>query len=80
MKKYAVTYPVMMISLVLSLTLFFTYYGIQQSTNDRNPLDGSMMFLRAKAMRIAPSAGYSFVDHSDQSRLQETRDILDGFR
>ena len=41
--------------------MFFTYYGIQQSTNDRYPLEGSISFVQAKVMRIVPSAGYSLL-------------------
>ena len=61
MKKYLITYPIMMGCLTLSLSIFFTYYGIQQTTNAKYPLDETVSFIRSKFMRLVPSAGYSLL-------------------
>jgi hypothetical protein len=47
--------------LAVSLTIYFTYYGIQKKTNNQYPLDGSLFVAQAKAMRIVPSIGYSLL-------------------
>jgi hypothetical protein len=60
-KKYLITYPMITACLATSLSIYFTYYGIQQSTNDRYPLDASALFASAKFMRMIPSAGYSLL-------------------
>ena len=47
--------------LALSLTIYFTYYGIQNRTNDQYPLAESVFLAKAKVMRMVPSTGYSLL-------------------
>lgn len=41
--------------------MYFTYCRIQNSTNEKYPIDGSIFFIKAKAMRLMPSIGYSLI-------------------
>ena len=50
-----------MCCLATSLTIYFTYYRIQAKTDKTYPLDGSILFVRAKVMRMVPSTGYSLL-------------------
>ncbi|CAF0803540.1 unnamed protein product [Rotaria sordida] len=61
LKKYLVTYPVVMCCLALSLWIYFGYYRIQIKTNNNYPLDSSLFSIHAKLMRTMPSAGYSLL-------------------
>jgi hypothetical protein len=51
----------MMGCLALALTIYFTYYRIQKSTNDQYPLKESVLLVQAKFMRMVPSTGYSLL-------------------
>ncbi|CAF3286759.1 unnamed protein product [Rotaria sp. Silwood2] len=61
LKKYLVTYPVVMCCLALSLWIYFAYYRIQIKTDHNYPLDGSLFSIHTKLMRTMPSAGYSLL-------------------
>ncbi|CAF0837646.1 unnamed protein product [Rotaria sp. Silwood1] len=61
LKKYLVSYPLMIVCLALSLTMYFTYCDVQKSTDEKYPFDGSVEFIHAKSMRMAPSIGYSLL-------------------
>ncbi|CAF0826099.1 unnamed protein product [Didymodactylos carnosus] len=62
LKKYLITYPVIMICLSISLTIYFTYYRIQKRTNEQLMSDHEKaMSLSGYGLRIVPSAGYSLL-------------------
>ncbi|CAF1198507.1 unnamed protein product [Rotaria sordida] len=61
LKKYLVSYPLMLVCVAISLIMYFTYCGIQQSTDEKYPFDDSVLFIHAKSMRMAPSLGYSLL-------------------
>lgn len=60
MKKYLISYPLMIICLIVSLKLYFTYCRIQNTTDEKYPFDGSY-FIYAKSMRMFPSIVYSLI-------------------
>ena len=61
LKKYLVSYPIIMVSLFISLTIYFTYCRIQNRTDEKYPLDGSISFIKARVMGLVPSIGYSLL-------------------
>ena len=61
MKKYLISYPFIMVCLALSLTIYFTYYRIQRTTDEKYPLTKSLSLVQAKFMRMVPSTGYSLL-------------------
>jgi len=61
LKKYFVSYPIVATCIAISLWIYFTYYGVQQSTNARYPLPKSSMAVKSKVMRFVPSASYSLI-------------------
>ncbi|CAF2102384.1 unnamed protein product [Rotaria magnacalcarata] len=61
LKKYFISYPLMMICLIISLTIYFNYCRIQNRTDAKYPFDGSLMFIQVKAMRMFPSIVYSLL-------------------
>ncbi|UJR16383.1 hypothetical protein I4U23_003286 [Adineta vaga] len=60
-KKYLVSYPIVMGCLVFAMTLYFTYYGIQERTNTNYPLTNSGIPVETKVRRMIPSTGYSLL-------------------
>ncbi|CAF1634206.1 unnamed protein product [Adineta ricciae] len=58
-KKYLVSYPIVMGCLALALTLYFTYYKIQQRTNENFPLGNPSNPIETKVRRMLPSMVYS---------------------
>ncbi|CAM4753214.1 unnamed protein product [Rotaria magnacalcarata] len=61
LKKYLVSYPILICCLALSLWIYFAFYGIQMKTDHDYPLDDSLFFIHAKLMRTLPSTGYSLL-------------------
>ena len=61
MKKYLVTYPIVMASLALSLWIYFAYYAVQKKADQRYPLGEAGFLPQAKLMRMVPSTGYSLL-------------------
>ncbi|CAF1211313.1 unnamed protein product [Adineta ricciae] len=61
LKKYLVTYPIVMLCLALSLWIYFAYYAVQQKTDKRYPLEATAILPTAKLMRMVPSTGYSLL-------------------
>ena len=61
LKKYLVTYPIVMTCLGASLWIYFTYYRIQKKAEEKYPLDKSVVIMQTKVIRLMPTAGYSFL-------------------
>ena len=61
LKKYLVTYPIVMLCLALSLWIYFAYYAVQQKTDKQYPLEATAILPTAKLMRMVPSTGYSLL-------------------
>lgn len=60
-KKYLVTYPIVMCCLAFSLWIYFTYYRIQKKTDEKYSLEKSLFLIQGKFIRMIPSAGYSLL-------------------
>jgi len=48
-------------ALILSLMIYFKYHRIQINTNDKHPLEESVVLSSAKFIRLTPSIGYSLI-------------------
>ncbi|CAF1064866.1 unnamed protein product [Adineta steineri] len=60
-KKYLVSYPIIMGCLIGSLTVYFTFYRTQKKMHAEYPLENPKNPLETKLMRMAPSTCYSLV-------------------
>lgn len=60
-KKYLVSYPIIIGCIALSLTIYFKYYRIQHNINENYPIEESSYSIKSKVMRMIPSIGYSLV-------------------
>lgn len=60
MKKYLVSYPIVMGCLAFAITFYFSHYRLQQDVNAQYPLTpDAPLPLAAKIRRMLPSTGYS---------------------
>ncbi len=62
LKRYLISYPLIMASLATALTVYFTFYRIQRQVHKQYPLnDPSLPPLEVKIKRMLPSTCYSLL-------------------